>query len=401
MTRTRGAVWIALALAAAPASAFGLARFAYAVLLPPMQADLGWSYATAALLTTANSLGYLAGAVLAPRIGRRTGVRRAFSASLAVTALALGASALTTLLPVLLVLRLAAGLSGAVTFILGAALTASLAASLADARPATRRIPSGALLMGVYVAGGGLGIVLSGLALPWALNAFPADVGWRVGWGLLGAVGLAAWAVAARAARGVPEPPLRVAGSRAPVRGMIPLLTGYTLFGAGYIAYMTFIVALLRGDGVTDQQVAVFWVVLGLAAVGGGFAWAPVIERLPGGQAPALLMLVVALGAGLPLLGAGPVLALASAVLFGGTFLALVGSVTHAAQRVLPPTLVSDGIGLLTTLFALGQSIGPVLSGVLSDSADGVRAGIGLSVAILLVGGALFLPQRRVVAAQG
>lgn len=407
MTRLPRALWIALALAAAPASAFGLARFAYAVLLPPMQADLGWSYATAALLNTVNALGYLGGAVFASRLGRRMGVHAAFGWSLLATALALGASALSTLLPVLLVLRLVAGFSGAVTFILGAALTAALAASrragtgtagaAAAAVGASARVPTAALLMGVYVAGGGLGIVVSGLALPWALNSFPDDVGWRVGWGLLGAVGLVAWAVAARAARRVPAPAPRAAGSRAPVRGMVPLLVGYTLFGMGYIAYMTFIVALLRGDGATDQQVAVFWVVLGLAAVAGGFAWAPVVERLQGGRAPALLMVVVALGAGLPLLWAGPVPALASAVLFGGTFLALVGSVTHAAQRVLPAAQVADGIGLLTTVFALGQSVGPVLSGVLADSADGVRAGIALSVAIVVLGAVAFLPQRRVL----
>lgn len=57
MAQPTRAVWIALLLAAGPASAFGLARFAYAVLLPPMQSDLDWSYATAALLNTVNAAG--------------------------------------------------------------------------------------------------------------------------------------------------------------------------------------------------------------------------------------------------------------------------------------------------------------------------------------------------------
>jgi hypothetical protein len=75
-----------------------------------------------------------------------------------------------------------------------------------------------------------------------------------------------------------------------------------------------------------------------------------------------------------------------------------VGAVTHAAQRVLDPSQVTDGIGTLTTGFAIGQSIGPVLSGVASDSADGVQAGLALSVVILLVGAAVFLGQRPQVA---
>lgn len=45
--------------------------------------------------------------------------------------------------------------------------------------------------------------------------------------------------------------------------------------------------------------------------------------------------------------------------------------------------------------FAIGQSIGPLLSGILADSADGVRAGLALSVAVVLVGAVLFLGQRR------
>ena len=380
------AVWAAVLLAAGPASAFGLARFAYAVLLPPMQADLGWNYSTAALLNTVNAAGYLLGALVAARVGRRLGVRRAFLLSMVTTAVALGASALSSLLPVLLVLRLIAGATGAVTFILGAALAASLAS--------THPERSSALLMGLYVAGGGLGIVVTGVLLPGALAWFPAHLGWRIGWAVLGVVGILAWLMAAPAARRVPEPPPRPAGSRAPVRGMIPLLAGYTLFGAGYIAYMTFIVALLRADGATDGQVSGFWIVLGLGAIIGGFAWSPVIGRLSGGRAPALLMVVVALGAGLPLIGSHPVLALGSAVLFGGTFLALVGSVTHAARRVLDPSQVTDGIGTLTVGFAVGQSVGPILSGVLADSADGVRAGLALSVVVVLVGAVLFLGQR-------
>ena len=44
----RGAsLWTAAALALGAAVSLGLARFAYAMLLPPMRADLGWSYTTA------------------------------------------------------------------------------------------------------------------------------------------------------------------------------------------------------------------------------------------------------------------------------------------------------------------------------------------------------------------
>ena len=57
----------AAALALGAAVSLGLARFSYALLLPPMRADLGWSYLTAGAMNTVNAAGYLAGALLAPR----------------------------------------------------------------------------------------------------------------------------------------------------------------------------------------------------------------------------------------------------------------------------------------------------------------------------------------------
>lgn len=56
---------VALGLALGPAVALGFARFAYALLLPPMRSALGWSFATAGVMNTANAAGYLIGAVTA------------------------------------------------------------------------------------------------------------------------------------------------------------------------------------------------------------------------------------------------------------------------------------------------------------------------------------------------
>jgi MFS family permease len=47
----------------------------------------------------------------------------------------------------------------------------------------------------------------------------------------------------------------------------------------------------------------------------------------------------------------------------------------------------------LTIVFALGQCLGPVLAGVLADSASGIRAGLTLSVGILAAGTLLALAQ--------
>ena len=94
----------------------GLARFAYALLLPAMRADLDWSYATAGALNTVNAAGYLAGALLLPRWQAR------FDGKSVVVAGGIGAC-VTLLLhglvrseEALLVLRFASGVASAASF---------------------------------------------------------------------------------------------------------------------------------------------------------------------------------------------------------------------------------------------------------------------------------------------
>jgi hypothetical protein len=72
-----------LLLALGPAAALGLGRFAYALVLPLMQAAWGLSYAEGGLLGSANTLGYLLGALLTgplwgPWVERVGGKKRAF-----------------------------------------------------------------------------------------------------------------------------------------------------------------------------------------------------------------------------------------------------------------------------------------------------------------------------------
>ena len=58
MARAPSPLWTAAALALGAAVSLGLARFSYALLLPPMRADLGWSYLTAGAMNTVNAAGY-------------------------------------------------------------------------------------------------------------------------------------------------------------------------------------------------------------------------------------------------------------------------------------------------------------------------------------------------------
>ena len=376
-------------LALGPAVGLGFARFGYALLLPPMRSDLGWSFAEAGITNAVNALGYLLGALVAARAGAALGARRAFVGGMAVAAVAMALSATSGVYWLILLWRLVSGVAGAVVFVVGGGIAARLGGSSGRSMAT--------VLLGVYFAGGAAGIALSGLAVPPVLSAMGAHAGWRWGWLLLGAVGLVATAVAAVAARRAPEPepmpPLAPKGY-GHLRVLGPSMVAYGLFGVGYISYMTFIVAFLAGEGAGAADIATFWVVLGLAGVVGGFAWGPLLGRLRGGHGVALVTVVLAAGAGLPLLSRSTPVGLASAVLFGGSFLAVVTAVTAVARQVLPAYRLTPAIATLTVVFAAGQCIGPVLAGVLSDGPGGVRTGLVASVVVLLVGAAAAIAQR-------
>jgi len=370
-------LWVALALSLGPAVALGFARFAYALLLPAMRSDLAWSYTLAGGMNTANAAGYLLGSLGAAAAMTRFGVRRSFIFSILLTALTLLACGFTQSYPALLVLRLLAGASGAVVFIAGGALAAQMA-SHSPGQSAT--------VIGVYFAGGGIGIFLSGLGLPALLGADPRF--WPQAWILLGAVSLVAWVAARNAAGAVEEPPRRPAGAAGAWRWqpLMPTMVAYFLFALGYIAYMTFVIAFIRTQGAGVGFVSLFWAVLGLSAVASSRVWGTHIEYSRGGSALAVIMATLTVGAALPLFSSTPLLLLVSAALFGLSFLAVATSITALVRRFLPPSAWPVGIALMTVVFAAGQTLGPLITGVLSDSAGGLRLGLGLSAVLLLLG---------------
>jgi predicted MFS family arabinose efflux permease len=339
-------------------------------------------------MNTANALGYLAGALLAAVAARRYGTRRVFVTGLGVTVLALLATGGTANTVALVALRAVAGASGAIAFIAGAGLVAAAASAISPHRAAT--------LLGIYFAGGGAAIVASGLGVPYLLGATSLADGWRWGWVLLAGLGAVAFGVATPVALASAEPPpAPVADRRWPARHLGPVLVSYGLFGAGYIAYMTFIVAFLKGRGTGSGGITAFWVVLGAASIAGAFVWARPIARLRAGRGPAVVLAVLGAGALLPLVSRSPEAAMGSALLFGGSFLSVVTAVTAVARRSLQPHHWTPAIAGLTAAFAVGQCLGPVLAGVLSDGPAGLSVGLALSVGVLLAGAVVALTQRH------
>ncbi|NBQ88574.1 MAG: YbfB/YjiJ family MFS transporter, partial [Betaproteobacteria bacterium] len=156
----RAALQAAFALALGSAVSLGLARFSYALLLPPMRDDLQWSYALSGLMNAANAAGYLIGALSLPRLTALLGARRLLLLGSALAALFLALHGLVRSDAALMFMRLASGVASGFVFATGGLLAARLATSAAP------HGVSAGLLLGIYYGGTGWGIVVCALAVP-------------------------------------------------------------------------------------------------------------------------------------------------------------------------------------------------------------------------------------------
>jgi predicted MFS family arabinose efflux permease len=375
---------VVAALSLGPVVATAFARFAYALVLPAMRAELGLDYAQAGALNTANALGYLVGALLCAHYVSRLGNRALFCGGLVVTVAALLGAGTTDSFAAHLAWRAVAGVSGALVYICGAVLASNVFPDRSD---------RASLAIGIYFGGAGAGIVLSGIGIPMLL-ALAGEDAWREAWLLVGGVSVLLATIAMRGARAVDEPPRTARGRRWPMAPFAPALVSYGLFGVGYIAYMTFVVAWMRSHGASTLEVAFTWATLGAATMVAPLAWRVPRARWHASRTLAASATVIAIGAAIPLLDTSPVAMASSALLFGGAMFTVPTAVTDLVKTSLPRAAWGSAVAVFTVSFAAGQAVGPLFTGWLSDAFHALDAGLAASVAILLAAGAAALAQR-------
>jgi len=242
---------------------------------------------------------------------------------------------------------------------------------------------------------------LSALLVPWVLEqADGQEHAWRWAWWLLAMVCVLASAALLWPARAMAEASMPVAGTQgaAPVhfrwRQFGFALGGYTLFGMGYIGYMTFVVALLREQGSSALAVTVFYSLLGLAVMASSRIWSGWLDRHKNGGALAKLNALLGVATILPALTQSWPVVLASGLLFGAVFLSVVASTTALVRHNLPASAWAAGISAFTTVFAAGQIVGPTVVGWIADGPGGLARGLVVSAIALWLGAALAWQQK-------
>jgi predicted MFS family arabinose efflux permease len=377
--------WLILILSLAPTIGLGIGRFAYALVLPDMRDALGWSYSAAGFMNTINAVGYLAGALLASRMIRRFGLARTVRWGTLAAVASLALCALSGNFVVLSFARLLAGIGAAGGFVGGAA----LAATIAQQHPGRANF-----LLSLFYAGPGSGILASGLIAPFVLQAFGPGSWWIVWWALtlLSVVMILPLLLTPFGADAGID---RAAPIQFSIQPVLVYLIGYFLFGAGYIAYMTFMIAYVRDGGGGAAAQSLFWSLIGVSAFVTPWLWRGVLAMDRGGLATTAILGVNAIGAALPIFGHSPLLLAISALIFGVAFFAVVGSTTAFVRFNYPPSAWPTSIAALTIAFGIGQTLGPIAVGAITDAMGSLSFALNVSAAMLATGAVLCAFQKK------
>ena len=367
----RAASSVALAGLAALAVAMGVGRFAFTPILPMMQADAGLSVAAGGWLASANYLGYLAGSVAAirMRLAPETAIRSGLL-GIGIATLGMGFASGISLW---IALRALAGIASAWVLIFVSAWCLE--------RLAAARRP---VLASTVFAGVGVGIAAAGVV---CLVLMQRQVASADAWIVLGTLSLLVtgviWPVfrSREAGRGA----ARERGERRRWDGdAVRLILCYGAWGFGYIIPATFLPMLARE---VVQDPAVFgwaWPIFGTASVAATFAAAGCSRFVGNRRLWALSHVTMAAGVILPVIWPGILAVMCAAFLVGSTFMVATMTGMQEARNV-------HGAGAkalmaaMTSAFALGQILGPVLVSSLASRSGGFRSGLVAACALLLM----------------
>jgi MFS family permease len=401
-----GRAWaIALAGMVSLAVAMGIGRFAFTPLLPMMLGDQVVDLQGASWLASANYLAYVLGALLCTlqpwlwsRIGGLPALRYSALVRAGLVATALVTAGMALPLPATWSsLRAAAGVASAVMIV--------FTASWCLARLAKLGAPS---LGGVIFAGPGVGIVLSGLlGMAMVARGWSSASAWLV-FGLLAAVlGAAVWRIfqggeeclsgwrAERADRGHGRPDA-TPGDGSTERSLLAF--AYGLAGFGYIVTATFLPVIAREALPGAAVVDLFWPIFGVGIIVGAL----LSMRLPVGidrrHVLATAYGIQALGIAASLWS--PTIAgfAIGSLLAGAPFTVITLFAMQEARR-LRPSAVASYMGLLTTIYGIGQVIGPpMVAFILARSGtpgEGFTRSLAIAATALAGGAAMHLWMTR------
>jgi MFS family permease len=345
----------------------GFGRFAYPMLLPSMRGSLDFNYIQMGLLSGGILLGYLLFSLIGGLLATRFGPKRIVIGSLLCGALSMFfIGRLLGFFP-LLFFTFVMGAGGAGTHI---SMT-TLPMAWFEGKRLGRAV-------GVLTGGTGLGIIVTGLLLPYLLSHLGQEA-WRQCWFLLAlitfTVAIGAWIflkekpgeISILSSNPDEDKTAMPPGGRGDEFSLKAIFIIYFIFGLAYNIYTTYFVAYMVEEiHIPEKTAGSLWAIFGWMSMVSGLVWGFLSDRL--GRRRALLWNngVISFALIFPLCFHQVFFLGLSTLLFGFTFLGTVAIIAAAIGDQVGEKRASV-YGLVTLIHGIGQFLGTMLGGTLRD----------------------------------
>ena len=359
--------------------AMGISRFAFTPILPFMRIDEGLSFEEGGYLASSNYIGYFVGALGAGFIYRNK--KNFLLITVVLNILSIFIMGLTHSFLLWILLRFVAGATSGFIFVLTSSIIMDYLASHYQTR-----------FSGFLFSGIGIGIAISGLLVPFIEGIFDWEGTW-LGLGILSALLLISTLFLWKNISIKNGEKVKKSNDTRILQGFMPwLIIAYGLEGLGYIITGTFLVDIIYNIESLRSFASFSWVIAGIAAAPAAPIWMLLISKYSTVKVLSLAYILQVIGILLPVLTQTAWSVLLSAFLFGFTFVGIV-SLSTAYARELFPKQSGVVVSALTTAYALGQIIGPILASSVESYFNSFKAPlsfagsiVSVALAVLLVG---------------
>lgn len=368
----------------------GLGRFALGMLLPSMGTSLQLSYSEMGFISTGNFIGYLLAVFSCGRMIKRLGERKTIIIGLILISAGMFVVSQSSQLWLIITMYFICGFGSGAANIPVMTLVAHWFSRKYRGRAA-----------GYMIIGNGLGIVSSGLLIPWLNNHWP-ETGWRIGWATFAiSIALITIIVALLVRNHPSELSTAVFGeskntltrphktsathSRHGLIAHIGLI--YFVFGFTYVIYATFIVTtLVKQYHFDEPRAGVLWMSIGFLSILSGALFGWVSDHFGRKRGIISAYSIQTLAYFLVALNLGDSFLYISMILYGLSAFSIPAIIAATISDLLPASEAGKVFGYVTIFFSMGQIGGPTLAGFLAEQSGSFSSSYLLAGTLTAIG---------------
>ncbi|MHB8840664.1 MAG: MFS transporter [Candidatus Aquicultor sp.] len=402
-------VWVLIAAVLTNLGAIGLGRFAIGMIIPKMGAGLGLTNTQLGIIVSGMFIGYLLTTVISGALATRIGPRKVIATSMCMVSVGMVIAGTASGFWAALIGQLLTGIGA------GGSNVPTLGLIT---RWYSQKIRGTAT--GIVLVGSGLGFALSGILVPYIIDAYGAS-GWRASWFYLSCIVFVITVLGALIFRNSPsEVGLKPIGGNVSSEGSGELQRDddgahghwkdvyrsrplwelgfiYLMFGFSYVGFTTFFAKYLVEEiGFTHGSAGELWFIVGLISLVSGFLWGILSDKI--GRRITLIIVYALQGLCLASLGAthNPTVIIIASIVYATTLWSIPSIMSAACADYVGGPLAPAAIGMVTIFFGIGQVLSPSLSGYVKDLTHSFAIPFLISAAANATGAllSLMLPNR-------